>query len=295
MNFIKQITTFLTRSAYELDSNEVNVYMRLFYINNTLAWREWFQVTNRRLMNEAGIGSEATLTRIKKSLQEKGYILFESGRKKEPTKYKIIPLDEISTSASEVKPVVKPVVEPVVKAEVQEISTSLSEVKPVVKPIVKEALTSASEVKPVVEPVVEPEVINKLIKTKHIAAAAANDTGENSNELQEAIRIFSDNIHPLSGEIELDMLTELVDKYHLTWVSEAITEAALNNGRSLKYISAILQRWEKDGFKTKRGTDNGGNENNQNGRGSVFCRNGRASPRSIADSVDWSQDSDGWD
>ena len=65
-------------------------------------------------------------------------------------------------------------------------------------------------------------------------------------------RAFSDNIHPITGEIERDKLTDLTDEYGAHWVTSAIEEAALSNGRSLRYITAILERWKRDGFKAQR-------------------------------------------
>lgn len=65
-------------------------------------------------------------------------------------------------------------------------------------------------------------------------------------------RAFSDNIHPVTGEIERDKLTDLTDEYGAHWVTSAIEEAALSNGRSLRYITTILERWRRDGFKAQR-------------------------------------------
>lgn len=65
-------------------------------------------------------------------------------------------------------------------------------------------------------------------------------------------RAFSDNIHPITGEIERDKLTDLTDEYGALWVTSAIEEAALSNGRSLRYITTILERWKRDGFKAPR-------------------------------------------
>nr|DAV60449.1 MAG TPA: replisome organizer [Caudoviricetes sp.] len=65
-------------------------------------------------------------------------------------------------------------------------------------------------------------------------------------------RAFSDNIHPVTGEIERDKLTDLTDEYGTHWVTSAIEEAALSNGRSLRYITTILERWKREGFKAPR-------------------------------------------
>ncbi|MFC2341509.1 MAG: DnaD domain-containing protein [Selenomonas artemidis] len=68
------------------------------------------------------------------------------------------------------------------------------------------------------------------------------------------MRTFSDNIHPVTGAIEADKLADLYDTYGAKWVIAAITEAVECGGRNLRYISAILERWQRDGFKAQRKT-----------------------------------------
>ncbi|MFC2315908.1 MAG: DnaD domain protein, partial [Selenomonas massiliensis] len=41
-------------------------------------------------------------------------------------------------------------------------------------------------------------------------------------------------------------------EYGVLWVTSAIEEAALSNGRNLRYIAAILERWKREGFKSPR-------------------------------------------
>lgn len=76
-------------------------------------------------------------------------------------------------------------------------------------------------------------------------------------ELGEVLTTFSNNIHPVAGEIELDKLTDLFQTYGKKWMLAAITEAVTSNGRSVKYISAILERWQRDGFQAERRRDHG--------------------------------------
>lgn len=91
-----------------------------------------------------------------------------------------------------------------------------------------------------------------------IYAAAANAHTREDPQDQDGpdhgavFRAFSDNIHPVTGEIERDKLTDLTDEYGVHWVTSAIEEAALSNGRSLRYITTILERWRRDGFKAQR-------------------------------------------
>lgn len=69
---------------------------------------------------------------------------------------------------------------------------------------------------------------------------------------QRVYTIFSNNIHPITGEIEAQALGDALDHYGEEWVTEAIKKAALTHGMSVSYIIAILKQWEEDGFKSER-------------------------------------------
>ena len=83
-------------------------------------------------------------------------------------------------------------------------------------------------------------------------AAAATRAREEGNSLAEVVQVFENNIHPVAGKIEQDALVDLTDEYSALWVTEAIKEAALSNARNLRYITAILERWKREGFKAPR-------------------------------------------
>ena len=98
---------------------------------------------------------------------------------------------------------------------------------------------------------------DRIGKDSIYAAAASAHTREDPQDQDgpdhgAVFRAFSDNIHPVTGEIERDKLTDLTDEYGAHWVTSAIEEAALSNGRSLRYITTILERWRRDGFKAQR-------------------------------------------
>ena len=84
------------------------------------------------------------------------------------------------------------------------------------------------------------------------AAAAAREETPEKKDHGAVFRAFSDNIHPIMGEIERDKLADLTEEYGALWVTSAIEEAALSNGRNLRYITAILERWKREGFKAAR-------------------------------------------
>lgn len=95
--------------------------------------------------------------------------------------------------------------------------------------------------------------IEKEVENIKAAAARAKD-----KPFSDVFKAYQDNVHPITGPIEQDGLRDLLDTYGEKWVLAGIEEAAKNNGRSLKYISAILKRWEREGFKTDRKKPGGG-------------------------------------
>ena len=66
-----------------------------------------------------------------------------------------------------------------------------------------------------------------------------------------AFTAYGDNIGGLTPIISTE-LGELIDEHGADTVTEAIHEAVKYNGRSLKYITAILTRWERDGKNSKK-------------------------------------------
>jgi DnaD/phage-associated family protein len=63
------------------------------------------------------------------------------------------------------------------------------------------------------------------------------------------LKAYQNNINPMMGEWELERLQGLFDDFKKEWVIAAIKEAVEHNARSLKYITAILEQWHRDGFK----------------------------------------------
>jgi DnaD/phage-associated family protein len=62
------------------------------------------------------------------------------------------------------------------------------------------------------------------------------------------MQTYSDNIHPVTGQIEADRLVELLTRFGKTWVIAAIDRAVVRNKRSLGYIEGILKGWGTNGF-----------------------------------------------
>ena len=88
---------------------------------------------------------------------------------------------------------------------------------------------------------------NKYINNQEAAAERAR--AREGEAAAAVMKVFSDNIHPISGEIERDKLFDLLERYGEDWVSSAIKEAVECNGRNLRYIERMLEAWEKRGQK----------------------------------------------
>lgn len=77
---------------------------------------------------------------------------------------------------------------------------------------------------------------------------------EEEKEWAEVASTFSNNVHPISGEIEKDRLYDMFQEYGKIWMLASISEAVQSSrgAPSLKYITAILERWKRDGFKSEK-------------------------------------------
>lgn len=73
--------------------------------------------------------------------------------------------------------------------------------------------------------------------------------------------VYEQNISPLTPMIADALKADEAD-YGAEWVEAAILEATKNNARNLKYIEAILRRWQQEGFKSERSRA-GGKKNKQ--------------------------------
>ena len=54
-----------------------------------------------------------------------------------------------------------------------------------------------------------------------------------------------------------EKLKDIADEYSAEWFSEALKEAVTSGHRSLNYITAILERWRVEGYKSKKGGHDG--------------------------------------
>jgi len=68
-----------------------------------------------------------------------------------------------------------------------------------------------------------------------------------------AFAVYEANIGALTP-ILADAIRADIDDFSEAWVCDAILEAVKSNARSLKYVEAILKRWQKDGRGSKKRT-----------------------------------------
>ena len=66
------------------------------------------------------------------------------------------------------------------------------------------------------------------------------------SERPNVFELYEQNIGILSPMIA-DALREAEDMYPEEWIQDAVDEAVKQNKRSWRYVSAILERWERDG------------------------------------------------
>ena len=227
MDYIRQLNTFLNMSAGNLPGTPFNVYMRLFQIANMRGWPECFPASDAEICLMTGIRNKKTIAEARRVLEQAGYIKTIRGGKHQATQYHVVDLVNGVVIGNQNTPITTPITGAITT--------------PITGHYIKHKRKTET-------------------KTKTDSAAAADAcVREEDNSLSEVVRTFENNIHPVTGKIEQDALIDLTDEYGALWVKTAIEEAALSNGRSLRYITAILERWNREGFKAARkGVKQGG-------------------------------------
>lgn len=76
-------------------------------------------------------------------------------------------------------------------------------------------------------------------------------TDNNPDELAAKItKAYKENIGPINGMVA-DGIRDWLSNFPAEWILEAIREAVLNGVRKPKYINAVLENWNSNGFKAK--------------------------------------------
>lgn len=220
LDFIQQFRAFIRASAGVLNAREQAVYVRLLGIWNELRRPEWFAVSINQLKRELKAGSNHTIINAKRGLEERGFVQTRNDRKTGITWFKVV---EIACAKNaQDKPAYAENAQDLCKNDTSAYAENAQE-------LVQKMHTSQR---------------SKDSKNTEIAAA--------SPDFAEAVNFFSNNIHPITGEVEMQKLASFLDDYGKDWTLAAIEEAAESNGRSVKYIGSILERWKRDGFKSDR-------------------------------------------
>ena len=228
MDYIRQLNTFLNMSAGNLPGTPFNVYMRLFQIANMRGWPECFPASDAEICLMTGIRNKKTIAEARRILEQAGYIKTIRGGKHQATQYQLVDLVNSPVIGNQNTPITTPITGAITTPITGAITT------PITGHYIKHKRKTET-------------------KTKTDSTAAADACArEEGNSLVDVVQTFENNIHPVAGKIEQDALVDLTDEYSALWVTEAIKEAALSNGRNLRYITAILERWKREGFKAPR-------------------------------------------
>ena len=83
---------------------------------------------------------------------------------------------------------------------------------------------------------------------KEIEEEKEEEKKEERPSSSEILKMYGDNIHPVSSPVEAEKLKALVDTHGETFVAKAIERAVMRNKRSLAYITGILNNWEANGY-----------------------------------------------
>nr|DAK40385.1 MAG TPA: Replication initiation and membrane attachment [Caudoviricetes sp.] len=248
MDYIRQMGGFIGRSAaVSLSASSYALYLQLFGINNKRRWAEWFEASNAHLETVTGLTSK-TIQKARQELIEKGFISVRFGDRRIPTKYHIVCLGEklpynggLEESLGEV------------------IGEVIGEKFPQKDP----AEPTASMDSELPKTKTKTKTNNNKQQQQYIPRACAREDEHpqphsrdkpDEESFGRIVRMYEDNIHPLTGMIDRDILSDLCSSYPENWIAEAITEAVKSNVRRIRYIEAILESWKRDGFKTQRKT-----------------------------------------
>lgn len=87
------------------------------------------------------------------------------------------------------------------------------------------------------------EIEKEIEKEKEI-----EEEKEDPPSSSDILKMYGDNIHPVSSPVEAEKLKTLVDTHGETFVAKAIERAVMRNKRSLAYITGILNNWEANGY-----------------------------------------------
>ena len=95
---------------------------------------------------------------------------------------------------------------------------------------------------------IEKEIEKEIEIDKEIEEEIEEEKKEERPASSNILKMYGDNIHPVSSPVEAEKLKALVDTHGETFVAKAIERAVMRNKRSLAYITGILNNWEANGY-----------------------------------------------
>ena len=93
---------------------------------------------------------------------------------------------------------------------------------------------------------------NNTVFNNTINSSSNSATATAGNEFSKIVQAFEQNGFGLINLYTKEILVDLVETYSSSWVLDAIEEAVKSNVRKLKYVEAILQRWQAEGKGTEK-------------------------------------------
>lgn len=234
ISYIDQLNSFHTwLLTNRISSSARLLWYSLLHINNSTGWKSAFNVSMEVLKADTGL-SDSAIKRARNTLLQSGLIDFSTRPGGQSSVYSVARLAAVKNLYDRGT---EPGTEPGTDRRTDRRTEPGTD---------RRTEPGTGRI-----PRVEEKRIEENIKAA--AGARAKDT-----PFSNVFKAYQDNVHPITGPIEQDGLRDLLDTYGEKWVLAGIEEAAKNNGRSLKYISAILKRWEREGFKTDRKKPGGG-------------------------------------
>ena len=97
MNYIKEQNRFDSwLETNDLPNLSMCMWYRLFAVFNKTKWEEWVSIDNARLMKLIKCKSEKTAIEAREKLIEAGLLQFEQGHKGSPSRYRLVPMEDVA-------------------------------------------------------------------------------------------------------------------------------------------------------------------------------------------------------
>ena len=254
MNYISELNAFDNWiDTHPMSANAIGLWRALMQIANKAQWRESLAIPNALITLKSGL-TTTSIKRAREELRQAGRITFDFRTGRQATIYHIIPFADQKAvqNGPQSNDGGLVAVQNGPQNEPQENKADQKAVQngPQKDVAVRVAVRVADQIGPQNGPIYK----HKQNKTDNAAAACAREEKprERDSGFGETAQLYQDNIHPFSGRIEAESLGDLYDRYGQAWVNEGIRTMAKSNGRSVTYLERILERWEREGYKSQR-------------------------------------------